>query len=252
MTLNPEQQKRYSRQIQLPQVGENGQQTLINSHAVILGCGGLGCPAAMYLTAAGIGKLSLVDYDLVELSNMQRQIAHRNNALGQLKTESLARTCREINPAVKIELHSEVMDDEMLDQLIKPCDVVLDCSDNFPTRFALNQACVNQGITLVSGAAARMEAQLAVFRNDKTDAPCYRCLFRDTDAAGEACDQVGVLSPLVGIIGSLQALEAIKVLLDIGQENSGQLLIYDALAFDWRKLKIPKDPKCPSCGKNNL
>ena len=247
--LNAQQLERYSRQIQLSQIGTTGQEKLSKSHALIIGCGGLGSPATMYLAASGIGKLTLVDYDLVELSNLQRQIAHFSHDIGKLKTDSAQETCLALNPEVEINLLSEVLDEEELPKVVAGANVVLDCSDNFPTRFAINTACVQQKIPLVSGAAMRWEAQVAVYRADLENAPCYRCLFRDTEAEGEACAQVGVISPLVGVVGSLQALEAIKVLLEIGQEHSGQLLLYDAISFEWRTLTIPKDPACPLCAQ---
>lgn len=251
-TLTAAQLERYSRQIQLPQIAQAGQQTLQNSHAVIVGCGGLGCPAAMYLAAAGIGQLTLIDYDMVELSNLQRQIGHHSHDIGQLKTESLRDTCLQLNPETSIHLCSQVIDNDDLGEIIANAHVVLDCSDNFPTRFAVNHVCVAHKIPLVSGAAIRFEAQLVVFRNDQPDAPCYRCLFRDTEAEGEACSRIGVLSPLVGVIGSMQAVEAIKVLLDLGQESTGKLLLYDAITSEWRQLNIPKDPACVECGNNKL
>ncbi|MDH3451692.1 MAG: molybdopterin-synthase adenylyltransferase MoeB [Gammaproteobacteria bacterium] len=247
--LSEAQRTRYSRQIQLPQVGVAGQEKLTVAHALVVGVGGLGCPAAMYLAAAGVGRLTLVDYDQVELSNLQRQIAHTTNDIGKLKTESAKETCLALNPEVQVETISNVLDDEELEAQVKRVDVALDCSDNFPTRFALNAFCWQHRVPLVSGAAMRMEGQLAVFRGDRPEqSPCYHCLFRQEPGDGEACSQVGVMSPLVGVIGSLQAMEAVKVLIDVGQEHIGQLLLYDGVALEWRAVKIPKDPKCVVCG----
>lgn len=249
--LSEQQRERYSRQIQLPQVGVEGQQKLTLAHALVVGVGGLGCPAAMYLAAAGVGRLTLVDYDQVELSNLQRQIAHTTRDIGKLKTESARETCLALNPEVQIETISNVLDDEELEEQVKHVDIALDCSDNFPTRFALNAFCWKHRVPLVSGAAMRMEGQLAVFRGDRPErSPCYRCLFRNEPTDGEACSQVGVMSPLVGVIGSLQAMEAVKALIDIGQDHIGQLLLYDGVTLEWRAVKVPKDPKCPVCGES--
>ncbi|MDH3713486.1 MAG: molybdopterin-synthase adenylyltransferase MoeB [Gammaproteobacteria bacterium] len=248
--LTEEQRKRYSRQIQLPQVGVEGQQKLNVAHALVVGMGGLGCPAAMYLAAAGVGRLILVDYDQVELSNLQRQIAHTTQDIGKLKTESARETCVALNPEVQIETVSNVLDDEELEEQVKRVDIALDCSDNFPTRFALNDFCWRHKVPLVSGAAMRMEGQLAVFRGDRPEqSPCYHCLFRKEPTDGEACSEIGVMSPLVGVIGSLQAMEAVKVLIDVGQDHIGQLLLYDGVTLEWRAVKVPKDPKCPVCAQ---
>jgi adenylyltransferase/sulfurtransferase len=246
--LTEEQRKRYSRQIQLPQVGVEGQQKLHEAHALVVGVGGLGCPAAMYLAAAGVGRLTLVDYDQVELSNLQRQIAHTTQDIGKLKTESARETCLALNPEVQIDTVSNVLDDEELEEQVKRVDIALDCSDNFPTRFALNAYCWRHQVPLVSGAAMLMDGQLVVFRGDRPEqSPCYRCLFRSEPTDGEACAQIGVMSPVVGVIGSLQAVEAVKVLIDIGQSHIGQLLLYDGVTLEWRSVKVPKDPKCPVC-----
>ncbi len=249
-TLSEQQRLRYSRQIQLPQVGEEGQARIRAAHALVVGVGGLGCPAAMYLAASGIGRLTLVDYDQVELSNLQRQIAHTTADIGKLKTESARETCLALNPEVEIDTVSTALDDEELEEQVRNADVALDCSDNFPTRFAMNAYCWRHGVPLVSGAAMRMEGQVAVFRGDRPNAsPCYHCLFRKAPEGGEACSEIGVMSALVGVIGSLQALEAIKVLLDVGQSHIGQLLLYDAVTFEFSAVKVPKDPHCPVCGE---
>lgn len=246
--MTPEQKNRYSRQILLPQIGEAGQEKLLASHALIMGMGGLGSPIAMYLAAAGVGHLTLVDFDMVELSNLQRQIAHGTADIGKLKTESARESCLALNPDIRIDLVSVAPDDEELDALVAAADIVLDGCDNFPTRYAVNAACVRHRKPLVSGAAMRLEAQVIVYRADRGDGPCYRCLYRDEPEYGETCTQIGVLAPLVGIIGSLQALEAIKVLVDFGQPLDGRLLLLDASTMEWREVKLPKDPGCPVCG----
>lgn len=239
---------RYSRQVILPQVDAHGQQLLLDSSALVVGVGGLGSAAALYLAAAGVGRLTLVDRDRVELSNLQRQILHRQADLGRLKAESAADNLRALNPDVAIEVLSHNLDAALLPKLTGSADVVLDCSDNFPTRYALNRACVAARKPLVSGAAIRLEGQVAVFRNDCAGAPCYQCLFRDEDGAPtESCEQAGVLGPLVGVIGSLQALETLKLLLGIGESLGGRLLIFDAERTHFRELKLKRDPQCPAC-----
>ena len=246
--MNQEQRERYSRQILLPQIGEAGQARLLDSHALIMGMGGLGSPIAMYLAAAGVGHLTLVDFDMVELSNLQRQIAHGTDDIGRLKTESARDTCLALNPGIRIDVVSEAPEDDELSALVEAADVVIDGCDNFPTRYAINAACVRHRKPLVSGAAMRLEAQVIVYRADLGEGPCYRCLYRDEPEYGETCTQIGVLSPLVGIIGSLQALEAIKVLVGFGAPLDGRLLLLDAAAMEWREVKLPRDPSCPVRG----
>ena len=244
--------KRYSRQMILPQVDTHGQQALLDSHALVIGVGGLGSAAATYLAAAGIGQLTLMDRDRVELSNLQRQIAHRHQDIGRPKAESARDALLALNPEIRIEAINSRLDETLLAKLIGAADVVLDCSDNFPTRFALNRACVAARRPLVSGAAIRLEGQVAVFRNDRADSPCYQCLFRDeTGEASESCEQAGILGPLVGVVGSLQALEAIKLLLGIGETFDGRLLLFDAERARFRELKLKRDPNCPTCSNQN-
>ena len=202
----------------------------------------------MYLAAAGVGRLTLVDYDMVELSNLQRQIAHGTADIGKLKTESARESCLALNPGIQIDLVSVAPDDDELDRLVAEADIVLDGCDNFPTRYAVNAACVRHRKPLVSGAAMRLEAQVIVYRADQGEGPCYRCLYRDEPEYGETCTQIGVLAPLVGIIGSLQALEAIKVLVGFGQPLDGRLLLLDAAGMEWREVRLPKDPNGPVCG----
>ncbi len=244
--MNDEQLLRYSRQILLPQVDTAGQARLLAARVLVIGLGGLGSPAAMYLAAAGIGELVLVDFDDVELSNLQRQIAHTTADIGRHKVDSAADTLRALNPETKVETIAGMLEGEVLAAEVARADIVLDCSDNFATRFALNAACVAAATPLVSGAAIRMEGQLAVFRNTG-EGPCYRCLYREEGELEETCSQTGVLAPVVGIIGAMQALEAIKLLLDIGTTLDGRLLVFDALHMDWRTLTLRRDPACPVC-----
>jgi len=246
--MNDDQLLRYSRQIMLPQVGIEGQQKLLKSHITLFGLGGLGAPIAMYLAAAGIGKLTLIDFDQVELSNLQRQIIHSTDDLGKDKAQSAQESCLKLNPETHIQTISTRPDESQLPSLVRSSDLVIDATDNFQSRFAINQACVTEKIPLVSGAAIRMEGQVSVFRNDLDDSPCYRCLYPDSDEEAQTCSENGVLSPLVGIIGSIQALEAMKVLMNIGTELNARLLILDALRMEWRTMKLRKDPNCPICG----
>lgn len=247
--MNDEQLLRYSRQIMVTGVDIDGQQRLLDSRALIVGLGGLGSPAAMYLAAAGVGRLALLDHDQVELSNLQRQIIHHSDAVGRAKTESACRTVHALNPEVECIALPQRADDELLREQVAAADVVLDGTDNFATRFAVNAACVAAGTPLVSGAAIRMEGQIAVFRPDRPDSPCYRCLYQnDGSEIDQRCAENGVLAPVVGIIGSMQATEAIKVLLNLGEDLSGRLLLLDALHMEWRSLKLRKDPACPVCG----
>jgi adenylyltransferase/sulfurtransferase len=210
--------------------------------------GGLGSPVAMYLAASGVGHLVLVDYDMVELSNLQRQIAHSTDRLGMHKVASAQHALAALNPEVQVTAIAGQLDPEALVEQVQRADAVVDCSDNFATRFALNRVCVENRTPLISGAAIRFEGQVAVFRPGHTDSPCYRCLYKDMDELGESCSQTGVLAPLVGIIGSIQATETIKVLLDIGETLAGRLLVLDALSMEWRTIKLRKDPDCPVCG----
>ncbi len=246
--MNEDQLERYSRHITLPQVEARGQRRLLESRALIIGMGGLGSPVGIYLAAAGVGKLTLVDFDRVEISNLQRQIIHRQGDVGRSKVESARDAVLALNPDVEVEIIDGQLEGDALDAQIAAADVVLDCSDNFETRFALNAACVRNRTPLVSGAAVRCEGQVTVFHNERDDAPCYRCLYRDETGEGENCNLTGVLAPVVGIIGTVQATEAVKVLLGIGETLGGRLLLLDALAMEWRTLKLRKDPACPACG----
>ena len=246
--MDDQQLLRYSRQIMLPQIDAEGQQKLLESHVLIIGAGGLGSPVAMYLASAGIGRITIADNDKVDLSNLQRQILHRNKDLGRPKVDSARDTLAELNPDVQVTPLNMLIDRNALDKLVTQADLVVDASDNFDTRFAINAACVASGTALVSGAAIRMEGQLSVFLPQREDSPCYRCLYSEGDEPDQTCSENGVLAPLVGVIGSLQALEAIKVLLDIGESLCGRLLVFDGLYHEWRSVKLSKDPLCPVCG----
>ena len=246
--MNDQQRDRYSRHINLPQIGEQGQEKLLASRCLIVGMGGLGSPVALYLAAAGVGKLILADFDQVELSNLQRQIAHSVERIGQLKTHSAKQACHDLNPDIDIETIDYALDADDLDEVVSRVDIVVEGSDNFPTRFAVNAACVSNRVPLISGAAIRTDGQISVFRSDKNDSPCYRCLFKENTGDGETCAMTGVLGPVVGMIGTVQAMEALKVLLDIGEDLSGRMLLLDGLGMEWRDIKLKKDPACPVCG----
>lgn len=245
--MNDDQLLRYSRQILLPQFGIEGQQKLLNSHVLIIGLGGLGSPVAMYLAAAGVGKLTLVDHDTVDLSNLQRQILHRTDNIQQAKVASAKQNLLQLNPEIDIHCIDHKLDETELQQLIEQMDVVVDATDNFPTRFAINRACVRNRKPLVSGAAIRMEGQISVFDMRKEDSPCYRCLYDEAGNIEETCSENGVLAPMVGIIGSIQAMEVIKLIAGIGDTLIGKLLICDGLYQEWRNIKLRKDPNCPVC-----
>ncbi len=245
--MNDQQLLRYSRQIMLADVDIEGQEKLLAARVLIIGLGGLGSPVAMYLAAAGIGHLVLADFDTVDLSNLQRQIAHTTDRIGQAKVESAAQTLRALNSDVKITCITEVLDAESLALQISTVDVVVDCCDNFSTRFAVNAACVAAKVPLVSGAAIRLEGQVAVFDNRDPNCPCYRCLYDEDSEENTTCTANGVLSPLVGIIGSMQALETIKLIVGFGKSLAGKLLVFDARYSQWRELKLPKDAQCPGC-----
>ena len=246
--MNDEQLLRYSRQIMLPEFDIAGQEALLNANALVIGLGGLGSPAALYLAAAGIGALTLVDHDTVEVSNLQRQIIHDQRSLGVAKVESAARRIHAVNPDAKVRAVAAKLNDEALREAVAQADVVLDGTDNFATRYAINAACIAERTPLVSGAAIRMEGQIAVFDPRQEVAPCYQCLYRE--AADEAlnCAQNGVAAPLVGIVGSVQAMEAMKLVANVGDPLTGHVLYLDAKRMEWRKLKLPKDPNCPACG----
>ncbi|MBP0119024.1 MAG: molybdopterin-synthase adenylyltransferase MoeB [Candidatus Nitrotoga sp.] len=246
--MNDEQLLRYSRHILLPDIGIEGQQKLHDAHALIIGAGGLGSPVALYLAASGVGTLTLVDDDTVDLTNLQRQIIHRTSSVGMPKVDSARASLAEINPDVRVTALNERADKKRLLELVAQADIVIDCSDNFATRYALNQACVELRKPFVSGAATRFDGQVAVFDMRQSHSPCYHCLYPEqSDALETRCAIMGVLAPLVGIIGSMQAAEALKVLVGMGTPLCGRLLVMDALHMELRTVKLSRDPACPVC-----
>jgi molybdopterin/thiamine biosynthesis adenylyltransferase len=251
MEFSERQIQRYARHILLKEVGGAGQQKLLNARVLIIGAGGLGSPALMYLAAAGVGTIGIVDDDVVDLSNLQRQIAHTEARIGEPKVASAVAAIAEINPDVTVEAHHTRISAENALDLIGGYDIVADGSDNFATRFLVNDACYFAQKTLVSAAILRFDAQVSTFKPySGADAPCYRCIFREAPPPGmvPSCAEAGVLGALCGMIGSFQATEVIKELLGIGQSLSGHLVIYDGLEATYRKVKVKRDPKCPLCG----
>jgi molybdopterin-synthase adenylyltransferase len=250
--MNDNQLLRYSRHILLPQIEYEGQQALIQSHALIVGAGGLGSPVALYLAASGVGKLTICDFDEVDLTNLQRQIIHTTQSVGINKAVSAQQTIYEINPEVEVMTVQQKSSEAEMSELVMQADVVIDCSDNFATRYMLNHLCFIFKKPLVSGAAVKFEGQISVFdfRNDNT--PCYHCLFPDVGADQEMrCAENGVFAPLVGMIGTMQAAEALKCLMGIGENLQGRLLLLDALTAEWRTIKLARDPACTVCGEVN-
>ncbi|KQN67440.1 molybdopterin biosynthesis protein MoeB [Duganella sp. Leaf61] len=247
--MNDEQLLRYSRHILLDQIGIEGQQRLLASHALVIGAGGLGSPAAMYLASAGVGHITIVDDDVVDLTNLQRQIAHTTERVGQSKALSARTTMAQINPDIRITALAERVDEARLAQLVAAADVVLDCTDNFATRHAVNRACVAQRKPLVSGAAIRFDGQVSVFDPRGGDQPCYSCLFpQDQQFEDVACAAMGVFAPLVGVVGAMQAAEALKLLMHVGQSLSGRLLMLDGLYMEWTSIAVARNEHCPVCG----
>jgi len=245
--MNDEQLLRYSRQIMLPEMDIAGQEKLLAARVLIVGLGGLGCPAALYLAAAGVGQLVLVDHDRVDLSNLQRQIAHKTISIDELKVISAARSIAEINPdTIVTTIDHQLLDDELIDAIGR-CDVVLDATDNFEARYAINDACWQTRVPLVSGAAIRWEGQVAVFDPRSETSPCYRCLYGEGDDEALNCAENGVAAPLVGIIGTCQAMETIKLITGIGESLTESVLFFDGKAMEWRKLGLTKDPQCQTC-----
>lgn len=248
--MNDDQLLRYSRHILLPELGVEGQERLLASHALIVGAGGLGSPAAMYLAAAGVGRITICDADNVDLTNLQRQIAHRNDSVGMPKVVSARRTLIELNPEIEIVAIEARLDAQALLEKVAECSVVLDCSDNFATRHAVNRACVAHRVPLVSGAAIRFDGQISVFDLRAEESPCYACLFsEDAESEEMRCAVMGVFAPLTGIVGTTQAAETIKLLSGAGKTLSGRLLILDALDMEWRSMRLKRDPACKVCGK---
>ena len=246
--MTDDQLLRYSRHILLPQIGIEGQEALLAGHALVIGAGGLGSPAALYLATAGVGRISLADDDQVDLTNLQRQILHRNASVGMPKAESARRTIAEYNPEINVIALASRAEGTLLDELVATADVVLDCCDNFATRHALNRACVRLKKPLVSGAAIRFDGQVSVFDLRLPDAPCYHCLFPEAQDLEETrCAVMGVFAPLTGIIGAVQAAEALKLLTGIGQSLNGRLLLLDGLTMEWRQVRLKKDSACQVC-----
>ena len=247
--MNDHQLLRYSRHILLPQIGYEGQQKLVEGHALIIGAGGLGAPAALYLAAGGVGRLTICDFDAVDLTNLQRQIIHTTQSVGLNKAVSAQQALTAINPEVTVQTIDRRMDAAELTRLAAEADVVIDCSDNFETRYALNQVCVTLRKPLVSGAAIGFEGQVTVFDRRNDDSPCYHCLFPDMGAEeAMRCAENGVFAPLVGMIGTTQAAEAMKLLLGLGASLQGRLLLLDVLAMEWRSIRLHRDPACKVCG----
>jgi len=246
--MNDGQLLRYSRHILLPQIGIEGQEKLLAAHALIVGAGGLGSPVALYLASAGVGRLTICDGDEVDLTNLQRQIVHSTRSIGVNKALSAGQTLAGINPEVSVTAIGKRLGEDDLIQLAAEADIVLDASDNFATRHAVNRVCARLGKPLVSGAAVRFDGQVAVFDFSKPDAPCYHCLFPEhAEQEDERCATLGVFAPLVGIIGSVQAAEALKLLAGVGKSLAGRLLLLDALSMEWRSIRLAQDPACPVC-----
>lgn len=248
--MNDQQLLRYSRHIMLDAIGIEGQQKILAAHALVIGAGGLGSPAALYLASAGIGRLTLVDNDTVDLTNLQRQILHSTERIGHNKAASGQQTLAAINPEIIITALAERLEGARLHELVAQADVVLDCSDNFATRHAVNQACVALKVPLVSGAAIRFDGQLTVFDARREDSPCYACLFPPDQQFEEvACATMGVFAPMVGIIGSMQAAEALKLVSGCGEPLVGKMLMLDGLAMEWNHMRFGRNGQCGVCGE---
>jgi adenylyltransferase/sulfurtransferase len=251
--MDDQQLLRYSRHILLNEIGVEGQARIRAASMLVIGAGGLGSPAAFYLASAGVGRIVLVDGDTVDLTNLQRQILHTTNRIGVMKAESGRTTLAAINPDVEVEAVTRRAEAEELDRLVSDASVVLDCSDNFATRHALNRACVAHGRPLVSGAAVRFDGQLAVFDRRRDDSPCYECVFPAGDAQDELCSVMGVFAPLTGIVGTMQAAEALKIAAGeaeaVGKSLHAQLLLIDALTMHLHTVRLARDPRCAVCGQ---
>jgi len=248
--MNDHELLRYSKQIMLPQIDIEGQQKINDSTILIIGMGGLGSPTALYLAAAGVGHIIIADFDQVELSNLQRQIIHNTSDIGDDKVNSAKSKLLELNPNITVTVVNEIMHSNNLASLIQDVDIVLDGTDNFESRFEINKACVECHKPLISAAVIRFEGQISVFKGYEVDQPCYQCLYSEQGNGRESCVENGVLAPVAGLVGTIQALQAIKVLLGIGDQLCGELLLIDGLDLSFRKVKIVKDSKCPICNLN--
>lgn len=247
--MNDSQLLRYSRHILLDELGIEGQDRLLASHALIVGAGGLGSPVSLYLGSAGVGHLSVVDHDQIDATNLQRQIAHRTSGIGSFKAHSIAQAIADINPDVQVTPITSRADDALLDSLVAQADVILDCTDNFATRHAINRASVRHKKPLVSGAAIRFDGQISVYDPRSASSPCYACVFPESDHFEETlCSTMGVFAPLVGIIGSMQAAEALKLLCGTGQSLAGRLLMLDGRGMEWNEVRMARNPDCAVCG----
>ena len=247
--MNDDQLLRYSRHLLLDEVGVEGQERFLAAHALVIGAGGLGSPTALYLATAGVGRLTIVDDDRVDLTNLQRQIIHDMSSLGEPKARSAARRVAALNPEVRVEPVCAHADARLLDELVAGADVVLDCCDNFATRHAVNVACVRHRRPLVSGAAIRFDGQIAVYDTRDEASPCYACIFPpDQEFEEVRCATMGVFAPLVGIVGAVQAAEALKILAGVGTSLAGRLQMLDARTMEWNEIRLPRQPACPVCG----
>jgi molybdopterin-synthase adenylyltransferase len=251
--MTDDQLLRYSRHILLDEIGVEGQQRMMAAHALVIGAGGLGSPVALYLGTAGVGRITLVDHDTVDLTNLQRQIAHTVARLGQPKAASIQQAIAAINPEPRVRAVAARADAALLDELVPGADVVIDCCDNFTTRHAINAACVRHAKPLVAGAAIRFDGQVSVYDTRDDSSPCYACVFPPSDEFEEAlCATMGVFAPLVGIIGSVQAAEALKLLCGVKTSMAGRLQMLDARSMEWTELRVPRDPACPVCASRLL
>jgi molybdopterin/thiamine biosynthesis adenylyltransferase len=250
--VNDDQLLRYSRHILLHDVGIEGQQRLVDSHVLIVGAGGLGSPVAMYLAASGVGHISIADHDVVDLTNLQRQIAHTTARVGHPKVESAAQAMLALNPEVRVTALAHKLDAAQLDTLVPTVTVVVDCCDNFETRQAVNTACVKHKVPLVSGAAIRMDGQLAVYDARDDQSPCYACIFPPDQAPEEVlCSTMGVLAPLVGVMGTMQAMETVKLITGMGSRLTGRLQMLDGRSMEWNEVRLQRNTNCPVCGTSH-
>lgn len=249
MDMTDEQLLRYSRQIMLPQIDIEGQERLLTSSVLVVGVGGLGSPVSMYLAASGVGKLILTDPDVVDLTNLQRQVVHATNTVGLLKVESAAQRLQQLNPDIEVVCLPKALDEAELLEQVQAVDVVVDCTDNLESRFAVNRACVQAVKPLVSAAAIRWEGQISVFHPGEAESPCYQCFYGDVAGVPQTCSENGVIGPLLGILGSMQALEALKLLTAQGEALVGRVLLFDSLNMEWTPIKLARRPNCVVCGE---